>query len=142
MPLCIFIVATNEVRPETPARFGQDLADGGGELLGRLRAGHRIFLREHRSRHAGKYCCRKPRWPAAASRGDVPAVVALLHDDLYWTETEGFPYYSGTWRRPQDVVDKLLVPLVRDWDNFLCRRRRLQRRGRSRRLSREIFRGK
>ena len=33
-------------------------------------------------------------------------------------EAEGFPYYSGTWRHPQDVVDKLLVPLMRDWDNF------------------------
>jgi uncharacterized protein len=31
---------------------------------------------------------------------------------------EGFPYYSGTWRSPQDVVNKLLVPLARDWDGF------------------------
>jgi ketosteroid isomerase-like protein len=55
---------------------------------------------------------------AAVSRADVPAVVGLLHPDLHWTEAEGFPYYSGTWRHPQDVVDKLLVPLMRDWDNF------------------------
>jgi len=55
---------------------------------------------------------------AAVSRGDVPAVVGLLHPDLHWTEAEGFPYYSGTWRSPQEVVDKLLVPLMRDWDNF------------------------
>jgi uncharacterized protein len=55
---------------------------------------------------------------AAVSRGDVPAVVSLLHSDLHWTEAEGFPYYSGTWRHPQDVVDKLMIPLVRDWDNF------------------------
>jgi uncharacterized protein len=55
---------------------------------------------------------------AAVSRADVPGVIGLLHPDLRWTEAEGFPYYSGTWRRPQDVVDKLLVPLMRDWDNF------------------------
>jgi ketosteroid isomerase-like protein len=54
----------------------------------------------------------------AVARADVPGVVGLLHPDLYWTEAEGFPNYSGTWRHPQDVVDKLLVPLMRDWDYF------------------------
>src|SRR5258708_37833426 len=37
---------------------------------------------------------------------------------MSWTEAEGFPYYSGTWRRPQEVLDKLLVALMRAWDNF------------------------
>ncbi len=55
---------------------------------------------------------------AAVARGDVPGVLALLHPDLAWTEAEGFPYYSGTWRQPSDVVEKLLVPLMRDWDDF------------------------
>lgn len=55
---------------------------------------------------------------AAVARGDVPGVVDALHPDLHWTEAEGFPYYSGTWRSPQEVVDKLLVPLMRDWDGF------------------------
>ena len=54
----------------------------------------------------------------AVSRADAVEVVGLLHADLHWTEAEGFPYYSGTWRQPQDVLDKLLVPLVHDWDNF------------------------
>jgi ketosteroid isomerase-like protein len=54
----------------------------------------------------------------AVSQGDVPGVVGLLHHELEWTEAEGFPYYSGTWTRPQDVVEKLLVPLMRDWDDF------------------------
>jgi ketosteroid isomerase-like protein len=54
----------------------------------------------------------------AVSRADAAAVVGLLHADLHWTEAEGFPYYSGTWRHPQEVLDKLLVPLVHDWDNF------------------------
>lgn len=54
----------------------------------------------------------------AIARGDVAHVLALLHPELEWTEAEGFPYYSGTWRTPQAVVDNLLVPLGRDWDGF------------------------
>ena len=55
----------------------------------------------------------------AVSRADVPTVVGLLHPDLHWTEAEGFPYYSGTWRHPQEVVDKLLVGRVIENDgNF------------------------
>jgi ketosteroid isomerase-like protein len=55
---------------------------------------------------------------AAVAGGDVPGLLATLHPDLAWTEAEGFPYYSGTWRHPQDVVEKLLVPLMRDWTGF------------------------
>lgn len=55
---------------------------------------------------------------AALGRGDVPGVLATLHDQLEWTESESFPYYSGTWRTPQEVVDKLLASLARDWDGF------------------------
>jgi ketosteroid isomerase-like protein len=55
---------------------------------------------------------------AAIGRGDVPGLLDLLHPELSWTEAEGFPYYSGTWREPQEVVDKLLLPLARDWDGF------------------------
>lgn len=55
---------------------------------------------------------------AAVAQGDIPGVVNALHPDLHWTEAEGFPYFSGTWHSPQDVVDKLLVPLMRDWNSF------------------------
>nr|WP_294523342.1 nuclear transport factor 2 family protein [uncultured Rhodopila sp.] len=55
---------------------------------------------------------------AALGRGDVPGLLGLLHPDLEWTEAEGFPYYSGTWREPGDVLSKLIAPLMRDWDNF------------------------
>ena len=55
---------------------------------------------------------------AAMARGDVPGLLGLLHSDLEWTEAQGFPYYSGTWRQPGDVLDKLIVPLMRDWDDF------------------------
>ena len=54
----------------------------------------------------------------AVAQGDVPSVIAVLHPQLEWTEAEGFPYFSGTWTQPQDVVEKLLMPLMRDWDNF------------------------
>lgn len=54
----------------------------------------------------------------ALAKGDVPGLIKSLHPQLEWTEAEGFPYYSGTWRHPQDVVDKLLAPIMRDWDNF------------------------
>lgn len=34
------------------------------------------------------------------------------------TEAERFPYYSGTWRGPQAVLDNLLKRLAQDWDDF------------------------
>lgn len=55
---------------------------------------------------------------AAVAQGDVPGVVNALHPDLTWTEAEGFPYYSGTWNSPQEVVEKLLIPLAKDWNDF------------------------
>ena len=54
----------------------------------------------------------------ALKRGDVPAVLALLSEDLAWTEAEGFPYFSGTWKTPEEVFEKLLIPLSKDWENF------------------------
>lgn len=54
----------------------------------------------------------------ALGRGDVQVVLALLAPDVEWTEAESFPYYSGTWRGPQAVLDNLLVPLSRDWEGF------------------------
>jgi uncharacterized protein len=54
----------------------------------------------------------------ALGRGDVPRVLALLQSELEWTEAERFPYYGGTWRSPQEILNKLLVPLARDWEGF------------------------
>jgi hypothetical protein len=54
----------------------------------------------------------------ALGRSDVPGVLALLQSELEWTEAERFPYYSGTWRSPQEILDKLLIPLTRDWTGF------------------------
>ena len=55
---------------------------------------------------------------SALSVGDIPTILSVLDSDLEWTEAERFPYYGGTWDRPQAVIDNLLVPLGRDWDNF------------------------
>ena len=54
----------------------------------------------------------------ALGRGDVAAVLSLLDAEVEWTEAERFPYYGGTWRGPQAVVENLLVPLSNDWDGF------------------------
>jgi uncharacterized protein len=57
----------------------------------------------------------------ALGRGDVDALLALFADRIEWREAEGFPYFGGTWTRPQQVVEGLLVPLRRDWDEFSAR---------------------
>jgi ketosteroid isomerase-like protein len=54
----------------------------------------------------------------ALGRRDVPAVLSLLDAQVEWTEAERFPYYSGTWRSPQAVLDNVLKPLAADWAGF------------------------
>ena len=54
----------------------------------------------------------------ALGRGDVPAVLSLLDAQVEWTEAERFPYYGGTWRSPQAVLDNVLKPLAADWAWF------------------------
>lgn len=55
---------------------------------------------------------------ATLARGDAAGLLTLLHPELEWTEAEGFPYFDGTWRKPEDVLTNLVVPLMRDWDDF------------------------
>ena len=54
----------------------------------------------------------------ALGRGDVPALLSLLDAQVEWTEAERFPYYGGTWRSPQAVLDNVLKPLAADWAGF------------------------
>jgi uncharacterized protein len=54
----------------------------------------------------------------ALGRGDVPAVLGLLDEQVQWTEAERFPYYTGTWHGPQAVLNNLLKRLAADWDGF------------------------
>ena len=55
---------------------------------------------------------------AALGAGDIPAILSVLDPDLEWTEAERFPYYGGTWKSPQAVIDNLLGPIGRDWEDF------------------------
>jgi len=55
---------------------------------------------------------------ASLAAGDVPAVMGLFAEKIEWTEAEKFPYYGGTWTKPQQVLENLLVPLGRDWEKF------------------------
>jgi ketosteroid isomerase-like protein len=55
---------------------------------------------------------------AALHRGDVPAVLGMLDPQVEWIEAERFPYYNGTWHGPQAVLENLLMPLAKDWENF------------------------
>lgn len=54
----------------------------------------------------------------ALARADAQQALGALHQDLQWTEAEGFPYYSGTWFSPAEVGEKLLSALARDWRDF------------------------
>ena len=54
----------------------------------------------------------------ALGSGDIPTILNVLDPNLDWTEAERFPYYGGTWRSPQAVIDNLLVPINRDWNSF------------------------
>ena len=55
---------------------------------------------------------------AALGTGDIPTIFTVLDLDLEWTEAERFPYYGGTWNSPQAVIDNLLLPISRDWEDF------------------------
>ena len=55
---------------------------------------------------------------AALDRGDISSALAILHDELEWTEAERAPYYTGTWHSPEDAYEKLFAPLLRDWEGF------------------------
>ena len=53
----------------------------------------------------------------AFARGDVPAVLGFLDDDIAWTEAEGFPY-GGTYNGPNAVLEGVFMRLGGEWDGF------------------------
>jgi len=59
----------------------------------------------------------------AFRRGDVPAVLALLDEQVEWHEAEGSPYHPGRdgWVGPDAVVANLFEPMGADWTEFLVR---------------------
>jgi ketosteroid isomerase-like protein len=54
---------------------------------------------------------------AGMAVGDIPNVVALLADDVEWTESEGF-VYGGTYRGPDAIVNGVFARLGGEWDEF------------------------
>lgn len=54
----------------------------------------------------------------AIPRGDLPAALAVLADDVSWTESEGFPY-AGTYVGPDAVRDGVFARLGSEWDPFV-----------------------
>ena len=49
--------------------------------------------------------------------GDVPAVLALMSDDIEWTEADGFPL-AGTFVGPQAVLDGVFMRLGEIGDHY------------------------
>ncbi len=55
----------------------------------------------------------------AFARGDVPAVLALMDEQIEWYEAEGNPFYPGhAWIGPQQVVDEVFTRLPKAFEGF------------------------
>lgn len=57
---------------------------------------------------------------AALGRGDNAAALALLSPGIEWTEAERSPYYAGAAVGVEAVVETVLAPIGRDFDDFAC----------------------
>lgn len=53
----------------------------------------------------------------AFGRGDVPAVLGAMTEDIEWYEAEGMPY-GGVHRGPQAIAENVLGPVTQDIDGF------------------------
>lgn len=51
------------------------------------------------------------------AKGDVPAVVGVLDENIEWVEADGFPL-SGTYKGPQQVVEGVFMRLGEIGDNW------------------------
>ncbi len=51
------------------------------------------------------------------ARGDVPTVLAAFHDDIEWTEAEGF-MYGGTYTGPNAILENVFMKLGTEWEGF------------------------
>lgn len=54
----------------------------------------------------------------AVADGDAPTALALLDDEVEWTEAAGFPY-AGTYHGPQAVVEGVFTRTSDEWDEYL-----------------------
>jgi uncharacterized protein len=55
----------------------------------------------------------------AFGRGDVPAVLGAMADDIEWHEAEGMPY-GGVYHGAEAVAQNVFGPLTQDIPNFAC----------------------
>jgi ketosteroid isomerase-like protein len=53
----------------------------------------------------------------AFARGDVPAVLGSMTDDIEWHEADGMPY-GGVHRSPEAVAQNVFGPLLADVPDF------------------------
>ncbi|MEJ2889117.1 nuclear transport factor 2 family protein [Actinomycetospora aeridis] len=51
-------------------------------------------------------------------RGDIPAVLGFLADDVVWTESAG-GLYGGTYEGPQAVLEGIFARVGAEWDGFV-----------------------
>ena len=54
---------------------------------------------------------------AAFGRGDVPAVLGAMTQDIEWREAEGLPY-GGRYTGPEQVAEKVFGPITTDVEGF------------------------
>lgn len=54
---------------------------------------------------------------AGFARGDIPAVLGAMADDIQWTEADGFPL-AGTYVGPQAVLEGVFMRLGEIGDGF------------------------
>lgn len=54
---------------------------------------------------------------ASFARGDVPAALAAMADDIQWSEADGFPL-AGTYVGPQAVLEGVFMRLGEIGDDF------------------------
>jgi uncharacterized protein len=50
-------------------------------------------------------------------RGDVPAVLGAMTDDIEWQEAEGMPY-GGVYHGPAAVAENVFGPMAEDLEAF------------------------
>jgi ketosteroid isomerase-like protein len=55
---------------------------------------------------------------AALASGDVAAAVALMSPRIEWLEAKHTPYYTGLVIGPGKVVETVLEPVNKDFENF------------------------
>ena len=57
---------------------------------------------------------------AAFASGDVPQVLASLHDSIEWTQPAG-DTYAGTYSGSDAVMQHIFMPLGTEWSSFLVK---------------------